>query len=115
MRIFLTWLHTTEELKPKGASAQPIVDTLSDILPERIVNEKWRKKFRKILQKQHTDLSLLKSQFFPSSQEQVGDEVVEDSKAEEQESSKLPQPEEVISEQSKSKFLVIPRYTLRRF
>ncbi|KAM7542026.1 hypothetical protein Aperf_G00000002958 [Anoplocephala perfoliata] len=101
MRIFLTWLHTTEELKSKGTSAQPIIDALSSILPERIANEKWCKKFHKTLQKQHTDLSLLKSQILPANQEQTEDETVEESKNEREESSKLPQPEEVISIQPK--------------
>ncbi|VUZ46423.1 unnamed protein product, partial [Hymenolepis diminuta] len=100
MRIFLTWLHTTEELKSKGTSAQPIVDLISKILPERIATEGWCKKFHKTLQMEHTDLALLESQILPTTQEQ-GDAVVEEVKEEQTEISRLPRVEEVISAQSK--------------
>ncbi|VDO00205.1 unnamed protein product [Rodentolepis nana] len=100
MRIFLTWLLTTEELKAKGSSAQPIIDSISEILPERIANDKWCKKFRKILLKEQTDLSILKSQILPTTYDQTEDEVVEEVE-EQPEVSRLPQVEEVILAQSK--------------
>lgn len=103
MHIFLTWLHTTEELKSKGTSAQPIIDLISKILPERIASERWCKKFHKTLQMKHTDLTLLESQILPTTQEQAEDAVVEEVKEEQTEISRLPRAEEVISAQSKGK------------
>ncbi|KAL5104678.1 Nucleolar pre-ribosomal-associated protein 1 [Taenia crassiceps] len=94
MVIFLTWLHTTEELKTKGATPEPIIQSISKILLERVLVDKWLRRFSKTLQKEHTDVSLLKDQIHQSIEEQEevkeGDEESEDSK-------KAPSPEEVIA------------------
>ncbi|CDS36611.1 nucleolar pre ribosomal associated protein [Echinococcus multilocularis] len=68
--LFLTWLHTTEELKTKGATPKPIIQSISKILLERVLVDKWLQRFSKTLQKEHTDVSLLEDQILPPTEEQ---------------------------------------------
>lgn len=118
LSIFLTWLHTTEELKSKGTTAQPIIESISKLLPERISDEKWCKKFRKTLKKDHLDLALLASQILPNAQQQQeedegADEVKEEEEGESSEKLNFPKVEEVISAQSKSKLNFITDNIIR--
>lgn len=80
MVVFLTWLHTTEELKTKGATPTLIIQSISKILLERVLVAKWLRRFSKTLQKEHTDVSLLKDQIPQPTEEQ--EEVEEDEKPE---------------------------------
>ncbi len=62
LTILLTWLYTTEELEPKGATAEAIVEAIVKLLPERVLAEKWFSRFSKTLKKTPTDLSVLEGQ-----------------------------------------------------
>ncbi|VDM34040.1 unnamed protein product [Hydatigera taeniaeformis] len=77
MVLFLTWLHTTEDLKTKGSAPEPIIQSICKILPERVLVDKWLQRFSKTLQKEHCDVSLLKDQVLPSTDAGEEEEVKE--------------------------------------
>ncbi|KAL5968502.1 Nucleolar pre-ribosomal-associated protein 1 [Taenia solium] len=103
MVIFLTWLHTTEELKTKGATPKPIIQSLSKVLLERVLVDKWLRRFSKTLQKEHTDVSLLKDQILQPTEEQ---EEVEEEGEKSEDSKKASDSEEIIASLQKSRFIL---------
>ncbi|VDK41146.1 unnamed protein product [Taenia asiatica] len=103
MVIFLTWLHTTEELKTKGATPMPIIHSLSKVLLERVLVDKWLRRFSKTLEKEYTDVSLLKDQILQPTEEQ--EEVEEESGKFEDPKNAL-DSEEIIASLPKSRFIL---------
>ena len=105
LRIFLTWLYTTDELKNKATDARPIVEAICKILPERVLVDKWVKRYSRLLEESHTDVSLLKDQILPINEEAENADVEEDQegKTNKSDPAKVNNPVEDIASLPKSK------------